>query len=346
MSIECTQSMVGAVVIGRNEGARLTRCLRSLVDRAAPIVYVDSGSSDRSVATARCLGAEVLELDTSIPFTAARARNAGFRHLLAAAPGVELVQFLDGDCEVVDGWLQRGREYLTAHEDVAVVSGRRREREPESSVYNLLCEMEWDTPIGEVGACHGDAMMRVDAVQQIGGFREEMIAGEEPELCVRLRRAGWRIMRLDAEMTLHDAAMVRFGQWWRRNVRAGHAYAEGAWLHGRSEVRHNLRAVCSSLGYASAPMVALAAAPWTNGISLALLLVHPVLYWRVRQHRLARGDQPRPATTYACFCVIAKFAHGWGIVKFVIARKLLRRGGRLIEYKQVETPGRTSPRSV
>lgn len=68
---------VAAVAIGRNEGARLVACLESMVGRVDPIIYVDSGSTDNSVAEARARGAEVVELDMSIPFTAARARNAG-----------------------------------------------------------------------------------------------------------------------------------------------------------------------------------------------------------------------------------------------------------------------------
>jgi hypothetical protein len=49
---------------------------------------------------------------------------------------------------------------------------------------------------------------------------------------VRLRAAGWRVCRLDAEMAWHDAAMTRFGQWWRRTLRSGYAFAQGAALHG------------------------------------------------------------------------------------------------------------------
>ena len=53
----------------------------------------------------------------------------------------------------------------------------------------------------------GIVMLRAKAVEEVGGYREDLIAGEEPELSVRLRRTGWRIWRLDAEMTMHDAGM-------------------------------------------------------------------------------------------------------------------------------------------
>ena len=187
---------------------------------------------------ARSLGNYVVELDTRIPFTAARARNEGFERLCQVTPNLPYVQFVDGDCEVAAGWLENAVAFLDLHRDVAVVCGRRRERYPARSIYNMLCDIEWNTPVGEAKACGGDALMRAEAFEKVGRYRADLIAGEEPELCVRLRRAGWRIWRLDCEMTLHDAAMTRFSQWWRRALRGGYAFAQGAYLHGATPERH------------------------------------------------------------------------------------------------------------
>jgi len=210
----------GVVVIGRNEGPRLVHCLKSVIGTAAAVIYVDSGSTDNSVSAATDLGADVVQLDPTMPFTAARARNAGFRRLIESHPRVEYVQFVDGDCEVMLGWLMAAQHELAVSSKTAVVCGRRRERYPERSVYNRLCDMEWDTLVGEADACGGDALIRTAAFRQVGGYDDKLIAGEEPELCSRLRAAGWRVVRLPAEMTLHDAAMTRFGQWWRRRCGA------------------------------------------------------------------------------------------------------------------------------
>ena len=234
-------SSIGVVVIGRNEGNRLKECLLSVLGNVKTVVYVDSASSDGSVELARRLGVEVVELDLSIPFTAARARNAGFEYLLQIEPSVEFVQFVDGDCLVVEGWLQKATKVLNDKPEIVVVCGRRREEFPINSVYNRLCDIEWNTPVGEAKACGGDAMMRVLALKQVGGFNPTLIAGEEPELCVRLRQAGGKIMRIDAEMTLHDAQITHFKQWWKRSIRNGHAYAEGAWMHGKPPEKHWLK---------------------------------------------------------------------------------------------------------
>ena len=321
---------IGVVVIGRNEGQRLQRCLASLAGCAQQVVYVDSGSTDGSQALARGLGVEVLALDMTRPFTAARARNEGFASLQSLLPTLRYVQFVDGDCEVMDGWLQQACEFLDARPEVAVVCGRRRERFPQHSVYNLLCDLEWDTPVGEARACGGDALMRADAFRAVGGFRAGLIAGEEPELCIRLRGRGWKIWRLPAEMTLHDAAMTRFSQWWRRSLRAGYAFAEGAFLHGAPPERHwqreSRRAWLWGLGI---PLAIVAAWALLGGWGLLLLLLYPL-----QAVRLARrgGRSVRENWLQAVFLVLGKFPEMVGQVRFLLNRFTAGKTV-LIEYK-------------
>jgi GT2 family glycosyltransferase len=326
---------VGVVAIGRNEGERLHRCLQSAGVHATHIIYVDSGSSDSSVEMAASLGVEVVRLDMGRPFTAARARNAGIARLCeVASSDIEFVQVVDGDCELVDGWMNAALDALDGNPRLAVACGRRRERFPDESIYNRLCDMEWNTPVGEARSCGGDSMIRLAALQQIGGYDDSLIAGEEPEMCLRLRRAGWTIARLDREMTLHDAQMTRFGQWWKRMVRSGHAYAEGAALHGSSAERYRVREVRSILFWALLlPAAAVVLAPFTYGASLAALILGYVILWlRVRGHRLSHGDSTRFASMYAAYLVIGKFAQCCGLLQFWFNRMRGRRTA-LIEYK-------------
>ena len=321
---------IGVVVIGRNEGERLRLCLESVARLSKTVVYVDSGSTDQSVVTARNLGVNVIELDMTVPFTAARARNEGFRRLRSVEKGVRYVQFVDGDCVVVAGWLEGASHFLDGHPDIAVVCGRRRERFPERSVYNRLCDIEWNTPVGEASACGGDALMRVDAFETAGGYRESLIAGEEPELCVRLRGIGWKIWRLDAEMTLHDAAMTRLGQWWRRCIRGGHAFAEGAALHGSAPVRHWVRESRSVwlwgavIPLLTAMMLAVAG-PW----ALSILVVYPL-----QVVRLARREKlPPPINWWRGFFLVAgKFPEVCGQLQYW-RNRLSHTTNTLIEYK-------------
>lgn len=321
---------IGVVVIGRNEGQRLERCLASLEGSADKVVYVDSGSVDGSVQMALQRGVEVLALDMTLPFTAARARNEGFARLQRLLPAMRHVQFVDGDCEVAPGWLPKAQAFLYAHPAVAVVCGRRRERFPQRSVYNMLCDLEWDTPVGQTKACGGDALMRADAFAEVSGFRAGLIAGEEPELCVRLRAAGWKIWRLAEEMTLHDAAMTRFGQWWQRSLRAGYAFAQGSYLHGAAPERHWLResrrAWLWGLGL---PLAIILVSALLGGWGLVLLLIYPLQAVRIARRG---GRSVRENWLQAVFLVLGKFPEMLGQVKF-----LLNRFGAgktvLIEYK-------------
>ena len=325
---------LGIAVIGRNEGERLRRCLDSVVDRGVLCVYVDSGSTDGSIEMARSKGVDVVELDPDTPFTMGRGRNTAFRRLVELERDLSFVQFVDGDCEVIEGWLELARRELEEHEGTGVVCGRRSEREPERSTYNRLTDMEWRQQAGEVQFAGGDVMLRVEAFRDVGGYDEAMIAGEDPEICVRIREAGWKIRRLDAAMTHHDAAIFHFGQWWRRAVRGGHAYAEGAYLHRHSVERPWARECRSIWVWGLAlPVAACAALAWTPGWSLALLALYPL--WAVRiaaRRRHEFRDSWSACCLYGAFCMLSKLPQMFGQSVFWWNRARGRRAG-LMEYK-------------
>lgn len=332
---------LGVVVIGRNEGDRLKRCLRSLAGSVDHIVYVDSGSTDGSVEFAKSLGVDVVDLDMDLPFTMPRGRNAGFERLRKLAPEAGLVQFVDGDCTVAEGWIDAAQQTLAERDDIAVVCGRRRERHPDASIYNRICDIEWNGPLGEVAACGGDSMMRTAVFAELGGFDPGMIAGEEAELCLRIRRLGWKILRIDEEMTLHDAAIFHFSQWWSRSVRCGHAYAEGAAMHGRSPERHNAQPVHSFCVYGAAIpsfilacfSLSIALHPILGMGSIVGACAYPTLWWRVRRDQKLRGNDSAVAGAYAMFCVLAKFAQFVGGATFW-SNRIRGRRTVLLEYKQ------------
>ena len=304
---------IGAVIIGRNEGPRLQRCFDTLPRGLRRVVYVDSGSTDDSVAQAERRGVEVVALDLSIPFTAARARNAGFARLTQLERDLELVQFVDGDCEVLSGWLEHAAATMHGDASIAVVCGRLRERCRDASVYNRLCDLEWDGPIGDVFACGGICMMRAGALRGVRGFTDAIMAGEEPELCVRLRRQGHRVVRIDADMALHDAAMTSVGQWWKRMMREGYGTAELAGYHPEHWRKESLSMLAWGLGL---PATAVASAPSTGGLGLGMLAAYPALWLRIVVRRQRRGEPLSDSALYATHCVAAKLPQALGVVKF------------------------------
>jgi GT2 family glycosyltransferase len=333
-------SDIGIIVIGRNEGQRLHRCLTSVLGREMPVVCVDSASTDGSPVLARSLGAEVVDLDMSRPFAASRARNEGFARLLQIAPEVHYVQFVDGDCEMIPAWFDLARTTLESRPEVAVVCGRVRERFPEHSIYNRLADIEWNTPVGEVKSCGGIAMMRVNHFQQVKGFDPSCTVGEEPELCQRLRNAGWKILRLDAEMTLHDSAMLRFGQWWKRSIRNGYGAMDIANRFGQQGLYvGHVRSVRTWVyGWPIATVLAALIVFLLAGPKWALLaMAFAIAALPLQMLRTARGIRPRAATwfdaaAYGVFIIMGKWANEIGQRRWLRDRRA-KRHARLIEYK-------------
>jgi GT2 family glycosyltransferase len=324
---------LGVVVIGRNEGERLERCLESMRHAGCPVVYVDSGSSDDSVRMARSRGVETVEL--APPFSAAKARNEGFQRLLAQHRDIRFVLFLDGDCTLLPGWIDAGVRALTEDSRRAAVFGIVLERNAQASIYNRLCDIEWRYAAGDLADCGylgGRSMMRAAVFRELGGFRPEMIAGEDAELGVRIGLAGYKVTSIACPMATHDADMHRFGQWWRRAVRAGHAIGQRCELHGRSAARDCVRERGSTVFWGIAlPLGILLSALATQGASLLLLAAYPLLGIRVWRHRRSAGDGPGDAALYAIFVLIGKFANAAGLLTFFVNKSAGRY--QLIEYK-------------
>jgi GT2 family glycosyltransferase len=324
---------IGVVVIGRNEGDRLKQCLLSLLPQTAQIVYVDSGSTDGSVELAKSLNVEVVALDMSIPFTAARARNIGVEKLISLNPQIQYIQFVDGDCEILPDWIETAEKILVEQPEVVAVTGSRTERFPEKSLYNYLINMEWYAPVGEVQSFAGLCLMRIEALQVVGGFNASLIAGEEPELCIRLREKGGKILRIDADMALHDADMTQFSQWWKRNVRGGHSFAQVISVHSQTPKLYQHKERRSIWLWAfTVPLLALGLSWFTHGWSLLLFSGYGVLIWRIYRYQRSQSFTHKDALIYAIFCLLGRFPQLQGQLIFYRNAWLGKRA-TLIEYK-------------
>jgi glycosyltransferase involved in cell wall biosynthesis len=330
---------LGLVVIGRNEGERLVRCLASV--RSAPKrVYVDSGSTDGSVEHALSEGVTVVELEVPPKFTAARARNAGLVRLIADNQGLEFVQTVDGDCEIHQDWIPAALAALRAEPDLAAVYGRLRERFPERSVYNALCDDDWNVPIGEAPIVGGIALFRVTALRQVDFYDPSMIAGEEPDMAMRMRKCGWRLRRIGAEMGYHDVDITRFAQWWKRTRRTGHAYAELAFRHPDARDpnwRHTTHSILFwggvvPLMFVGATSLALFAGVYWWLIAGLVLLAWSINVRQIALRKLRAGLSVKLATASGGLLMIGKIPQLMGFSEFHLNR-LIGRTSRLIEHK-------------
>ena len=324
-----TPNTLAVVAIGRNEGERLRLCLQSIVGTVRRIVYVDSGSHDGSVALARGMGVQVVELDRSAPFTAARGRNAGFAALKAEGLP-DYVQFFDGDCAVVPGWIDAARAALDADPGLGIVTGWRKEVHRDASVYNQMCDVEWRRPAGEIVSCGGDMMVRSAAFEAVGGFNAGVIASEDEEFCLRVRAAGYTLRRLPVEMTRHDAAILTFRQWWQRNVRSGHGFAEVGGMHPGHFVKERRR-VWAYTAMALFILSTAALVPWEVTLAMALAVIG-LSWWRGSRSLLREGYRRSEARRHAIFYTLAKFPHLQGML-FYYWRRFRGQAAELIEYK-------------
>jgi cellulose synthase/poly-beta-1,6-N-acetylglucosamine synthase-like glycosyltransferase len=294
------------------------------------VVYVDSGSMDDSVAFARSRGVDVVLLDSSIPFTAARARNVGFERLCEIFSDIALVQFVDGDCELAPDWLQFAQKYLSANSSIAVVCGHLRELHPEASVYNRLGDIEWQRPSGDIEYCGGIFMIRVDVFKEVGGFDPSISAGEEPDLCCRLRSLGMRIVRIDQAMATHDLNMLRFSQWWKRSVRGGYAALKLTLfgpLVSRGVYRRQVQGVLVwgiILPAILGTSMVVASVLGFHVMTLAILLIGFGLFGlqivRIATNRMRSGTKMSVAIAYGGFMILWKFAAVEGFVQCLFDR--------------------------
>lgn len=325
--------LVSVVVIGRNEGQRLTRCLQSVAgmtreDFELEVIYVDSASTDGSPDNAATLGARVITLESAHP-SAARGRNAGWR----AARG-EFVLFLDGDTIVHPAFVSTALMVMRAP-DVAIVWGHRRELHPEHSIYNRVLDLDWTYPPGRTAFCGGDALMRVSMLQVVDGFDASLIAGEEPDLCRRIRALGGIIQHIDAPMTGHDLAITRFAAYWKRAYRAGHAYAEIASRYRHSPDPLWLRDSRRNLLHASSLALTLGMLPlslaWPAS-TLLLLAMLLVLIGRTFLRCRWKSADRRTRLLYSLHAHLQQLPIALGQVSYFLNVQRGQRS-RLIEYK-------------
>lgn len=322
-------SQTAIVVIGRNEGARLGLALEAAMKCTKQLVYVDSASHDGSAELATSLGITTVRLDPNSLMSAAAARNAGLGEVRRRYPQCPYVQFVDGDCILAAGWIDQAIHFLDSHGRAAVACGRRYEADPGSSIYNRLIDEEWDTPVGIAASSGGDAMMRVSAFEQVGGFRPDLKAGEEPELAARLRAVGWEIWRLQGRMAEHDARILRFRQWWQRCTRGGYGYAE-VWSETRSLPERVFGAQLRSCLFWALlmPMTVTVLALLLKEPSLLLLIIFAYAL-QIARIAVRRGRLNFRNIQTGAMLVLAKFPEVLGALSYFVGKP----SNRVADYK-------------
>lgn len=325
---------LSVVVIGRNEGERLVRCLQSIQrcdhgGLAFEVIYVDSASTDGSLQAARNSGAQAVLLQDAKP-NAAKARNLGWR----LARG-RYVLFLDGDTELEPGFVVQALPALDDH-SLCAVWGHRREVRPQQSIYTRVLDLDWMYPPGPSLYFGGDVLVRRVALEQVGGFDHTLNAGEEPEMCARLRKQGWHILHIDVPMTRHDLAISSLKAWARRSYRSGIAYAEVAWRMGRMGdpmwQHESRRDMVHGLLYSVSPLLVALAVWLAPAAALALACAALLLLARTASRASWRTPDRGLAWLYAMHVHLQKVPAVAGQLTWRWAHHQ-RRSLALVDYK-------------
>jgi len=321
--------LLGVVVIGRNEASRLNSTLPAVLKAGFPLVYVDSRSVDDSVEVAKSKGVDVLVLSDDRPVNASRARNEGARALLSVYPELKYIQFLDGDTVLDENWLNLALQYMQQHADIGFVCGQLQEKDRDSNIYRRLCDMEWrwqETTEAEPIQLGGMGIISVEAYRKSGGYDETLIAGADPELYTRFKKAGWQLHVLPELMGIHDSGMYSFRQWWTRNVKTGFGFAHGkitgAW--GRER-----RSACIWGGVL--PVISVSAMSF-NPFAICLLAAVPANILKIWLSPVKREFSPYDRFLYAAFCMLGKFPQFIGMIKFHW-RQYQGKAATVIQYK-------------
>jgi cellulose synthase/poly-beta-1,6-N-acetylglucosamine synthase-like glycosyltransferase len=336
-----SKTRVGIVLIGRNEAQRLGRVVGAACEQADCVVYVDSNSTDNSRELAASLGASVVHL-TSGPYTPSRGRQVGFEEILRQNPDLPYVQFVDGDCVLAPGWIERAYQYIEANPRVGAVFGRRREENCAESFYSRLMDIDWDHPAGDVANFGGDSLIRAAAVRQAGGWSANTINAEDIDLSFRVRAQGWTIVRLAEEMTRHDVRMTLFAEYWRRSVRAGYGFAEVGWRYRHGPGKLLLRRMASAVLYGFLlPILAVVFAFvwWPISALIALLYARSLVVMTLWSRR--RGASWRTSLAYADLNMVCKVAAFLGVARYLRDRAVgkAQPSDHLIVYRQPAAAG-------
>lgn len=311
---------IGIVVIGRNEARILENCLKAVIRENVPVIYADSASEDNSVAIAHNCGVPVVKLDKQTPLSPARGRNEGYQYLLQHHPDIEFIQFIDGDCVLIQGWLDIALQTMNNMPEVGILCGEVSEENPNGSIYKRLAALEWNQPAGEIKVCGGIFMTRKKALQDVNGFNTTIRAGEDDDICLRSHEQGWKIWRIKNPMAQHHIRIENFWDLWTRAKRSGYAFQGAAFLHRGLKEWHYVRDNLSNYLFGGLiPLIAIVGIPWTHGLSLFLLFAYPALWLRIYlRHRENLGNDD--ARLYASFCVFAKFPGFLGAIEFWFSR--------------------------
>jgi len=145
------------------------------------------------------------------------------------------VQFIDGDCELVSGWLTIAPSFLLSIQTSAQFAVVCESETLNFPLYNWLCDQEWNTPTGEIEVAAALPCSALRHSNKSTGFGRILLLVKIPNSIFGCENPHENLAALKWDGDTR-CRMSRFNHWWRRSARAGYAYAQVSRLHASSPV--------------------------------------------------------------------------------------------------------------
>ena len=191
---------VSIIIPVRNRPDDIEGCLQSLEELNYPddkleIIVVDDASTDRTPDVVGCYPVRLIRLKHH--------KQASYcRNLAARQARGDVLAFIDSDCLADPAWL---RELVPAFKDAKLgacggvvdsyfnVNGLDRYEKVKSSlnVSSRFKRSQENDPFFYLPACN--LLVRRQLFLELGGFKEELVVGEDVDLCWRLRKRSHQI---------------------------------------------------------------------------------------------------------------------------------------------------------
>jgi glycosyltransferase involved in cell wall biosynthesis len=240
----CTVSIIiKALNEEKNICAAIESSLAALREVGGEVILADSHSSDRTVELASRYPIRVVQLLDPQERCCGAGPQLGYQHACG-----DYLYLLDGDMQLVPGFLTKALAFLAQHPEAAGVGGRLVELNTESLEYHERGQRAAPhLAPGEVDRLDGGGLYRRRAIHEAGYFSDRNLHSyEEFDLAVRLRTLGWKLWRIPADAATHYGHDAPPYQLLVRRWRSGYVCGPGELLRaaaGQPRLRLVLRGV-------------------------------------------------------------------------------------------------------
>lgn len=200
--------LISIIIITRNEEKNIAACIESVLRACktlekTEVILVDSASSDSTIKIAAQYPIKIIQISPLSHLSASAGRHTGFMH----AKG-KFIQFVDGDMTLYDNWFECSLKYFN-DEKIAGITGLTINSFDVNKNQNM--EEEKNTKIlknHETNILFGAALYKYEVLKKIGGYNPYLFGNEEAELSFRIRRAGYKLLKLPEKMAIHHGRKI------------------------------------------------------------------------------------------------------------------------------------------